>query len=34
LEKEPRLVELTGYQTIFGEGLFCRLMQYLLTHSH
>ena len=31
LEKEPKLVQIPLYRSIFKDGLFCRMMEYLMT---
>jgi len=33
LEKEPKLINLPPYTQIFRDGLFCRLMEYLITET-
>ena len=33
LEKEPKLINLPLYTQIFRDGLFCRLMEYLITET-
>ncbi len=33
LEKEPKLIQLPLYTQIFRDGLFCRLMEYLITET-
>ena len=34
LEKEPKLIQMPRYRKIFRDGLFCRLMEYLITETH
>ena len=31
LEKEPKLINIPRYKSIFKNGLFCRMMEYLIT---
>ena len=31
LEKEPKLIRIPRFSKIFRDGLFCRMMEYLLT---
>ena len=31
LEKEPKLIRIPRYERLFRDGLFCRLMEYLVT---
>ena len=31
LEKKPKLIHISEYYRIFKDGLFCRMMEYLLT---
>ena len=31
LEKEPKLIRIPRYNRLFKDGLFCRLMEYLVT---
>ena len=33
LEKTPKLIHLEPYRKIFRDGLFCRLMEYLITET-
>ena len=33
LEKEPKLINIPRYKRLFKDGLFCRLMEYLVTVS-
>ena len=33
LEKEPKLIHIPRYKRLFKDGLFCRLMEYLVTVS-
>lgn len=33
LEKEPKLINMPPYTQIFRDGLFCRLMEYLITET-
>ena len=33
LEKEPKLIHMPLYRQIFRDGLFCRLMEYLITET-
>ena len=33
LEREPKLIMIPRYNRIFRDGLFCRLMEYLITES-
>ena len=33
LEKEPKLINMPLYTQIFRDGLFCRLMEYLITET-
>ena len=33
LEKQPKLIQIPRYRKIFRDGLFCRLMEYLITES-
>ena len=33
LEKEPKLIHMPLFRTIFRDGLFCRLMEYLITET-
>ena len=33
VEKTPKLIHLEPYRKIFRDGLFCRLMEYLITET-
>jgi|TARA_B110000495_G_scaffold102937_1_gene88902 hypothetical protein len=33
LEKQPHLINVPRYRKIFRDGLFCRLMEYLITET-
>ena len=33
LEREPKLIMIPSYNRIFRDGLFCRLMEYLITET-